>query len=234
MKGPDSVISRKLSCKGTTSLDDLIRDFSEVDSGTSGLKLWDIIAVAGGVYHVEISGDFKSLIKRAINYAGSRTGISRLKRLMKFFNIKYLDTRLKTEDFSTYHGSVLGLGELIAKEALTVNEMTILLSLTINEDPDFKVYGGRSFCVYGPWVSWSRLRERVLAVRFDISGRSYLLIPAINRIEEVTRYPIKDSAPSGAIAVYESPSKKLVMLGEYNPIFRKRSEEVSKEAAQIA
>lgn len=232
----DEITNVRLACGRPFDLYEILRDRTELDSRANVPEPGDLVEVSNGAYHVEIPRDdgdksaISSLFNEVEEFSVDYSGKSRLKRIMKFVNTYYSRPAPKRPRFNTYKGRVLDLARLIEENTLNSDDAAVLLVLLINKDEELVNAGFRSFCVSGRVISWGKLKEQTMAVKVRGSaGYDYLVLPSKNRVERVTVYPLQSSTVGKVVEAYESrDSGRLVMLGEYNAIFRKKKVEPEK------
>ncbi len=223
MKAPDEKTALRLSCGRDFSLEDILYSHAELDSRDAMPRVGDIMPVLGGVYHIEVNDDLDKTYEEISGYAEGTYGVHRLQTFMKFIS-KYIITDYSDKfNFEFYKGKVLDLGKLLERDLINSMDAAVLLAFMINKDKELKEDGFTARCVAGHPINWlGKIKHSVLAVKVDSpTFMSYLAIPNLNKFKEISHSLLAASRNFNFVEVYETETHKLLMFGEYKPIFRK-------------
>ncbi len=220
---PDEKTMRRLSCGRDFNLDDILYNHKELDLRSNMPTIGDVIPVLGGIYHVEVTENLDKTYMSIFKYAEGTSGIHRVQSFMKFISKYVINDYSENFKFEFYRGKVLNLGNLLENGLVNSMDAAVLLAFMINRDYELKADGFRAHCVSGHTVNWwGEIKHTVMAVKLDTSQLvSYLAIPSLNKLKEISFCPLTASRDFGVVEAYQTESHRLLMFGEYSPMFRK-------------
>ncbi len=223
MRTPDEKTALRLSCGRDFSLEDILYNHTELDSRNTIPKEGDIIPVLDGIYHIEVGENLEKICTEMANYADGTFGVHRVQHFIKFISKYIIADYSDRFNFELYNGIILDLGKLLERDAVNSMDAAVLLTFMINKDKTLKDEGLTARFVSGHAINWfGEIKHSVTGVKLDYAGcTSYLAIPNLKKFKEILVSPLTANMDFKFVEAYETGTHKLLMFGEYNPIFRK-------------
>lgn len=208
------------------TLDEILDCYHEMDSRRHEISEGDVVAIAGGAYHIEVSRGLDVIAKEAMDYAKDYSGMERVNMIMRFIKRNYISDYSQKFNYNVYKGRALDLKSLAYFDLLNSTDASVLLSFVLNSDPETRKQGFRSYVVSGQAVNWWGKMVETTGVKLESERGSFLLVPSESKVEEITGLALPGSLNGGYVEAYtSSDDRRLLMLACASKIYRRDKSE---------